>query len=198
LRTLEKVPSRKTKCPHCGKSVVVRRGVLMTEQDAADADLLRRWLRPLDQFGATEEKFSQARADLTKQFGTEASIRDSIWRTMNLLVAESRATEKLERIYLLMGQFVAEEGKDPSPYVEQAMEVKSSSIRREVTRLSRLIDETEFTVTIHTCNDEYVCESCRKAAQRNYGNEEFLELLPIPTVCTSSHGCRCWINAKIV
>jgi len=170
----------------------------MTEQDVADADQLGRWLRPLGQYGVTDQKVLQAKADLTLQFGTDASIRDSIWRTMNSLVAESPTSEKLERIYLLMGQFVEDEGKDPSPYVEQAKEAKSFSIRREVRRLGRLIGETEFAVTIHTCNDEYVCEDCRKAAQRDYGNGEFLELLPIPTHCTSPHGCRCWINAKIL
>jgi hypothetical protein len=137
--------------------------------------------------------FDNKRKKLSKQFGSEASVNDTIWGIMNDLTSKNkRNPTNLEKIYLLMGDFVEEEGKDPSPYVQQAMKWKEHNIKQELLKTQKIMGKNSK-VAIHTCNDDIVCSACRASAKRTYTCDKFLKEMPIPRNCTNSHGCRCWI-----
>lgn len=46
-------------------------------------------------------------------------------------------------------------------------------------------------VEILTCNDQYVCPTCRKLSTQTFTLDQALKKMPIPHACTSPHGCRC-------
>ena len=95
-----------------------------------------------------------------------------------------------------MGDFVEGEGKNPAPYVQQAMEVKRDSIKKEVIGFKNDFGESfTFSITINTCNDDLVCKNCREASKQKFKVNEFLENMPIPNKCENLRGCRCWVNA---
>lgn len=43
-----------------------------------------------------------------------------------------------------------------------------------------------------TCNDQHVCSECRKLSGQSIPIDKALSQMPIPHVCTSEMGCRCW------
>lgn len=49
-----------------------------------------------------------------------------------------------------------------------------------------------------TCNDSHVCSECRKLSGRVIPIDKALSQMPIPHVCTSEMGCRCWYTAAKV
>ena len=125
---LEKKPTRKKKCPHCSEYIYVRKGELLTEKQSAELVRVSRWIGILKRYGVDEKTFMEERKKLSKQFGFEAPINDTVWRVMNVLVSKQSDPLNLEQLYLHMGDFVKEEGKDSTPYVQQAMQVKSSRL----------------------------------------------------------------------
>lgn len=194
---LEKAPTRKTKCPFCAQYIYVRRGKPLTEQEAQQADedaKIDRWIVSLETLGASRKMFDDTRKRLSKSYGFEAPPRDAVWGVMNALVSKQRDLRDLERLYFLMGVFVSEEGKDPKPFIDEAMKVKETAIRQEATRYKKDRLYSTGRITIKTCNDEHVCKACRKAASHTYTVDEFLKKMPIPTVCESPNGCRCSIT----
>lgn len=194
---LSEKPTRKKKCPHCSQYIYVRKGELLTEKQAAERDLIHRWLGFLERFGASERMFAEERKKLSKQLKTEAPANDTLWRMMNILIPRQTNPLNLERLYLLMGDFVADEGKDPTPYIQQAMQVKRISIRREVLGYKKNFrDYFQVKVKIMTCNDEHVCDACQKASRHTYPIDVFLEQMPIPDKCRNPRGCRCWVSAE--
>ena len=186
---LEKKPTRKKKCPHCSEYFYVRQGELYTEQQAKDLTFKRKWLNILERFGGTEKMFVQKRKELSKRFDFEASVNDTIWGMMMELPSKQEDPIDTERLYIWMGQFVEEEDKDPAPYIKQAMTMMEKRIRLEVRGLSKL--------SVATCNDDLVCESCKEASERVLTRDEFLEKMPIASGCLNPSGCRCWVNAEV-
>ena len=87
-----------------------------------------------------------------------------------------------------MAHIAREEAKDPKPYVAETarcelLELKKSGV------ISR--------VRINTRNDSFVCPACREASTRTYGLDEALKTMPIPNLCQSENGCRCWYTAVV-
>ena len=189
---LEKKPTRKKKCPHCSEFIMVRRGELYTEKQVEEMEFKNRWLSWLERYGASEKMFTRERKRLSKQFGFTASVNDTIWGMMNDLTSKNqRNPYNLEKIYLLMGRYVEEEGKDPSPHVQEAMKWKEYRIKQEVLENKKF---TNLRVAPGHLNDEFVCDECRKVSKRTYSYKEFLKTMPIPKNCTNSHGCRCGVG----
>lgn len=115
-------PTHKQKCPHCGNAILVRRGKLVTEEEAKIMD----WLARLEGFGVTRKEFDRHRNELSKQFGYRASVNDTMWRILNKLVLDSaKNTTLLEQVYREMASLVSSEGKDPTQYLIQAEKVRS-------------------------------------------------------------------------
>lgn len=77
---LGKVPTQKTKCPHCGNFIFVRRGNLVTEKGPEDADETYGDILHLRPFGVTEGQFEATRKELKLQFNQDPSANDVAWR----------------------------------------------------------------------------------------------------------------------
>lgn len=89
-QALEKRPSRKTKCPHCGNDIYARtrpsdqKKVLVTEAQAQEID--EQWMKKngtYDAYLEEQAEFQRTKAELTKLFGHEASDRDVYWAIYN-------------------------------------------------------------------------------------------------------------------
>ena len=146
-------------------------------------------------YGASEKMFASERKRLSKQFGFTASVNDTIWGMMNDLTSKNRRNPyNLEKIYLLMGRYVEEEGKDPSPHVQEAMKWKEYSIKQKLLETKKFMGKHyKIKVAPGHRNDEFVCDECRKVAKSTYTYDEFIREMPIPRNCTSPHGCRCGV-----
>ena len=92
---LEKRPSRKTKCVHCGNYIFVRtrpidkKKVLVTEEQAGEIDI--QWMREdgtYEAYLADKEKFQKIKRELSIKFGQEASDRDVLWAIFNERLVE--------------------------------------------------------------------------------------------------------------
>lgn len=192
-KELAEKPARKKRCPHCSQYIYVRQGKPLTEKQALENDLERRWLGILERFGVNERMLADERKNLSKQLKAEASMNDTLWRVLNALVPKQHDPVDLEQLYLLMGDFVKDEGKDPDPFIRQAMVVKQDSIRKQLLGHKRESSDRLY-VRVMTANDDYVCDACRGVAKRTYEIDIFLKQMPIPSSCTSPRGCRCWIG----
>jgi len=192
-KVLAQRPKRKKKCPACKNPIYVRTDpetgekILTTEESAQVMD----WLELLEHYGITKRDFLSQKRRLSKKFGTKAADRDVISSLFNdLIIRHARAADfrTAALIYRNMATFKEEEGKNPFQLLQQAsrmelMDYKQSGCTK---------------VEITTCNDNYVCPSCRKLAGKVFDINDALEALPIPNrECTTdleyrSHGyCRC-------
>lgn len=95
-KVLEKIPTRKSKCPFCSNYIysrtrpLDRQKVLVTEDQRDEIE--NQW----SQYYETKEKaelmenpeFVSAKRDLTKQFGKEPEINDVKWRIFNQKIIE--------------------------------------------------------------------------------------------------------------
>jgi hypothetical protein len=192
---LDKKPTRKKKCPNCSEFIFVWKGDIYTEKQVKDLKMKNKWLRMLERFGATEAMFSQVGKNLSKRFGFEASVNDTIWGVMNTLTGKQEDLIDMVQLYLHMADFVEAEGKDPEPYIKQAMEIKEQSVKLEVLGIKKDIGPIKMKITVNTCNDQYVCEDCEKISREEYEIDDFLKKLPIPNNCSNPRGCRCWVGA---
>ncbi len=102
---------------------------------------------------------------------------------MNSLIPQQERSVDKERLYKRMGYFIEEEGKDPAPLIEQAMKLMEERVRKEIRGMAKF--------SVHTNNDDLVCNSCKNASESSISKEEFLEKMPIATGCLSKYGCRC-------
>jgi hypothetical protein len=182
---LEKKPTRKKKFPHCSKNIFVRQGELITEEQAEIMDQVRY----LEQYGASQKMFEEARKELSEHFGFQASVRDTLWQMMNSLISQQERAIEKELLYVHMGYFIEEEGKDPAPLIEQAMKLMEERVRKEARGMAKF--------SVQTNNDDLVCDSCKNASENSISKEEFLELMPIATGCLSQYGCRCRIALEL-
>lgn len=133
--TLETRPTRKQECPHCKKLILVRDGELVTEEQAVILD----WLGSLENFGITRKIFDEHRDKLSKKFGFQAGVNDTLWAILNnLVMSHAKNAFALEQIYREMAKLVSSEGKDPTQYLLEAEKVrkrrpdKPSQIKKQV------------------------------------------------------------------
>jgi DNA-directed RNA polymerase subunit RPC12/RpoP len=178
---LAKKPIRKTKCPYCGNYILVKKGQLLTEEQKA----IEEWLDRLQPLGLTRSKFHQHAEQLAQQFGFQPSVNDIIWRILNALISSTTNRSNLKLLYNEMARIAIDEGKDPKPYLAEAirsdlLDLKSSGVVSHV--------------GINTANDDHVCLKCRSLAHKVLTVDEALKTMPIPNTCESRNGCRCWYS----
>ncbi len=102
-QTLETKPTKKQDCPHCGKSILVRGGELVTEEEAK----IRDWLLRLEWFEIRRDDFNNYRSQLSKKFGTQAGVNDTIWSIFNhLIIKYGKNLNMLYRVYQEMASLV--------------------------------------------------------------------------------------------
>ena len=94
-KALDKMPSRKKKCPHCGHYMYVRtrpsdrKRVVVTEQDAIKID--EQWMMEhgtYEAYLADKREFDTQKAELAKKWGREPSDGDVYWAIYNKQLLE--------------------------------------------------------------------------------------------------------------
>ena len=182
---LKEVPTRKKKCPTCGKYIFVRSGELLTENQATIKD----WIKRLENLGLTEKEYKLHSATLAKQFGQTPLINDVIWRFFNLQLTKSKSYFNSKIIYLEMARLLSKEGKDPNRYLAEAAKMELLELKKSWV----------LKVTIYTCNDNFVCSVCRKLENQVFTIANALEKMPIPYTCQNKDGCRCtWGSVSLL
>ena len=102
-------------------------GELVTE----DVAQISNWIKRLEQFQVSHKDFDSARERLSKKFGGVASINDTIWSVLNMLVVKyGNSSEALEQIYREMAGLISSEGKDASQLLAQAENVRNNRLTK--------------------------------------------------------------------
>lgn len=177
---LAEKPTRKKKCPFCENYIYVRQGKLLTE-DEKDID---DWLKRVEGLGVTYKLFKEQRSKLSQEFGQQASVNDTAWRILNSLVVSKQSNSNRKIIYLEMAHIVTLEGKNPNPYLTEAvkyelLDFSSSGIKK---------------VKVTNANDSLICANCRKLENKVISINQALKEMPIPNNCEKKTGCRCWYS----
>jgi ssDNA-binding Zn-finger/Zn-ribbon topoisomerase 1 len=171
---LETVLKRKAKCPHCGQLIYIRKGEMVTEDDAQILD----WLVFLDKYGITKQQIESTRNELSIKLTRKASARETIWHILNSLIA----TEPIQAYYE-MARFASQEGKDAQPYIEQALRTQLNSYKHSGIKTVRVV--------CYGAEPDYsTCPECRKLHRKKFSIDEAIEKMPVPRSCTGDW-CRC-------
>jgi len=128
-------PIRKQACPHCGKFIFARNGALVTHDEAMIID----WLARLEIFGIARKDFDIYMSDPSKQFGSQASVTDTLWRILNQLVRRSaRDAHMLEQVYREMAGLASSEGRDPTAFLIEAERIRGRRLNISATSPERI------------------------------------------------------------
>lgn len=167
---LQAKPTRKQACPYCNKFILVRNGELVTEEQATILD----WLGTLEYFGITRKDFDEQRSELSKKFGVQASVNDTLWRIFNnLIITYARNEVALEQIYREMAKLVSGEGKDPTQYLVKAEKVRKRRPDKPI--------QTQKQVFLGHDELKYV-RGLRKEGKLDKAEELLLKAEPSPAV----------------
>lgn len=116
-KTLNKRPTRKTRCPSCGNDIYVRSkpmvfsSTLLTKDESMAVD----WLNKLEYHGIGQKDYIDKREELTKKFGRSPKPTDIIWKLYNGRIQEAIKSGNLRLLKGLnweMARFLYEEGKE--------------------------------------------------------------------------------------
>lgn len=198
----KKPPTRKKKCPECGNDIFVRLGELYTVEEKDITDWLNSY--NISEIGITRDMFNKTRQELSKQFGFVASLNDTFWRLLNDENTPNRSYRVRRLIYLSMAHILELEGKSNDEILAQSREMEilegkeaneasAKKFRKELLEMKKLFKDSgiEMIVKINTCNDELVCDECKKLSKMTFTIDEALKDMPIPHKCTNT-SCRCW------
>jgi hypothetical protein len=174
---LEIAPKRKKPCPKCGQLIYVRKGVLLTEEDAEIHD----WLGRLGCLNLTRDGFELQRQALGKELGYRASIDDTIWRILNLQT-KARDLQLASFSYHEMARIAGSEGRDFKPYLVEALRAQLLDLKSQGMK----------TVKVMGNNDSAGCRKCKSLDGKRFPIDVALAKMPIPNLCTDEGGCRCW------
>lgn len=167
---------RNRKCPQCGKPIIIRQGIPLTEDEAK----IRDWLQKINWLGVSRRAFDEERRALSERFGVKASINDTLWSLLNTMVVQKQGDDQ-QQLYYHMADIVRTEGKDPNPYIETAIRLSLQGYQRDGVQR----------VEITGANDNYVCPTCKRLYGMVFTIQEALRTMPIPMNCSSKYGCRC-------
>lgn len=187
---LEKIPTRKKKCPECGKPIYIkyrpndRTKRLVTEEQSKEIE--EEWQDYLfvkevtEEFGITKQELDRERGDLAKQFGQQPNSNDLKWRLYNRAIEKEKDMQKLKSIYYSMALFVQEEGRDPLPLLLKSHRCDLSEMKKNgITK-----------VKVRT-SGEQSCAECRKLKGQVFSIEEALDTMPLP--CKR---CMMWLDQE--
>lgn len=179
---LEVIPKRKKKCPNCGDDIFVSKGKLYTKEEKD----IRDWLRRVEDLGITRKMFNDEREKLSERFGLKASINDTAWTILNSINTPNKSYQDRKFIYLAMAHILQLEDKSTKEIMVQAHKM-------DLLEMKELVDNSgiEMMGKILTCNDDLVCDECRKLSKKVFTVDEALKTMPIPHQCTNKN-CRCW------
>jgi hypothetical protein len=176
LTELDDTPKRKTKCLKCGKVIFVRKGQLVTEEEAYITDELVRLAR----FDITRKDFDKYRQILAKQFGSTPSVNDTLWRIFNDQLAKTQNPDW----YYEMARLVSSENKDPQPYIKQALGMSLGKLKEQGVKTVRVAGYGMI-------SDDSSCPACQALHGQKFAIDVAINEMPIPTMCQNKTGCRC-------
>jgi hypothetical protein len=195
---LNKIPIRKTKCPHCKNSIFVRKSndskikTLVTEEQAQEIDIERekeylkyRGFLDLEKFGVTKDEFIKRKEEHYLKYEIENNKNDVAWSLFNeLLIKNANDVDKLRMIYYTMAVLLHQEGKDNFKLLQLSAKATLDSFQ---------LCGFEFKVEILGSSDS--CDACKIMNGKIISMEEAY-LLPIPCrECTHRIGfCRCFFG----
>lgn len=181
-KLLEKIPTKKTKCLHCGQFIFVRTnpenksrvvatetGVKKIDRQWSEIQFYKKWLENLAQFNVTEKDFQTKKEALTKKFGQEAKTRDVIWGIFNNLVASVNDLQQLKIIYYDMALFLNEEGRDCFHILEQCAELEL-----------RMVKQNGYSKVQISTSKNVSCKECQKQDGIILTIEEALKKMLLP------------------
>lgn len=180
LAELDSTPKRKTKCSQCGKFICVRKGQLVTEEEAHITDELVRLAR----FNITRKDFDKYRQTLAQQFKSTPSVNDTLWRIFNDQLAKKRDPDWAIAIYYEMARLVALENKDPKPYIRQALAIRLGELKKQGVKTVRVAGygmQSDFSS----------CPACKALHGQKFAIDVAIKEMPIPAMCQDKTGCRC-------
>ena len=177
------VPTRKRKCPHCKKTIHVKRRPdegekrPVTKEEAEEIE--RQWrerqrdagfVRDLSQFGCSERDGERLRHALEVEFGQPPANDDVVWRAANELVSKSIGVQDwgmLRITYFRMALLLQNRGQDG---FAMAQESCRAALREFA---ANGFDQ----VAIDSTGG---CAPCRKLARKRFTLERALREMPIP------------------
>jgi len=182
-------PRRRTKCPHCGRFIVVRGSQLRTEDEARAIDSCK----PL---GVSVEQLWAERDALSVSRGSRASASDAAWYLMNQLVVRAPSPHDRKMIYWQMARHLWEEKRDHLHILQLAHEMDLENWRQSAD--AGYLDLDDLRLGVATAR-ETSCSRCRNLEGRTYSFREAHDTKPIPVPDCShqreagrSRGwCRC-------
>jgi hypothetical protein len=195
---LNKIPIRKTKCPHCKNFIFVRKSndskieTLVTEEQVQAIEIEKkevffkeRWLAEIVDYGGTADDFYKRKEEYFLKSGIENNDKDVLWSMFNeLLITNAKDVNLLGRIYYSMAIFLHQEGKDNFKLLQLNAKTVLDSFQ---------LCGFEFKVEILGSSDS--CDACKIMNGKIISMEEAY-LLPIPCrECTHRIGfCRCFFG----
>jgi hypothetical protein len=159
---------------------------LFSADEANVRDRLDAINRALFDIEFTREDFNATREKLSREFGCKASVNDTLWRMLNLIDKPDKDYQIRKFIYFAMSYILLWEGKSSN-------EVMAKFHRMDL--LNAKVNTPGLVAVIHTRNDEYVCDECKKLSKMTFTIDEALRDMPIPHKCTNEN-CRCGYGFK--
>jgi len=185
---LERTPQRRTRCTRCGQPILVRRGHVLTEDDARAIDVCSKLTVPL-------QRLWHARDDLSREWGRQASASDGAWRVLNELVTEAPEYHTRKMIYFQMARFLWEEGRDHLEIARLSRQMQLADWKKSAD--DGWLDLRRARVEVITAR-EASCPACRALDGAQFTYEVAAKQNPIPVAeCTHQVGghacgwCRC-------
>ncbi|HNZ02156.1 MAG TPA: hypothetical protein PKJ34_13145 [Anaerolineaceae bacterium] len=181
-QSLEKKPTRKYTCPHCNNIILVRMGVMYTEEGAEIFD----WLKRLSFMEVSIDEFNSTRKELTRQLSCEVQVQDVIWKILtNRFQIDNLSMQKF--CLLEMERFARMEGRSTKPY----------TAARFALMLRDYMESGYRIVEIKTNDLGGAHEPCKKCTELNGKRLPILvamEEMPIPNDCENDW-CYCSYEA---
>lgn len=181
-RSLEKPPSKKSKCPFCSKSIFVRKkqilfnSFFLTEQEAQAVD----WFNQISVYGFTSEDFVKKQNELAKKFQHSPPPLDIIWGLFNLAIVKNcNDPSILSLINYQMAMFLDDEGKNPFECLYESKKMQLIHFKEMGARKVKVL----------CIKDRSTCVYCEGVDGKIFPINTALELMPIPPKNCSF--CRC-------
>lgn len=139
------------------------------------------WLKRIDWLEVNNSMIDNTQRKLAERFKKEPSFNDICWSILNnLLIKHVNDLEKQRSTYFEMARILELEGKDNKEIIVKANRIELLESKK---RGDKFVSTT-------TCNDNYVCDNCKKMEQEKIPIDVALETNPIPYRCTNNK-CRC-------
>lgn len=204
-KQLEKMPTRRRKCPHCKEEIVVRTSplsgdkVLLKEDQVAQVEavwteyrVLKKWIKKLNaEYGITTEQLIKKKSNLGQKFKTDPNLSDVIWGIFNDQVGEIAKANTVDYHSFKMLHF------------NQAMflyETKKPfyNMLYQSSRIGLLLHQQNGVKKVKILAADNSCDVCREMNGKQFTVKNALEDMPIPhkgcefTLDGETKGwCRC-------